>query len=299
MMKKILITLLFLISANAYALVFELPSPGSQVVGTTEIITTERGDTAYKIGRIYELGKDELLQANPQLKELGRIPPGTTITIPARFILPNTPHEGITINLAEKRLYFYPKGTNEVITEPIAIGREGWDTPEIHTQIVQKITNPEWVAPNTIIEYAANKGINLSKVARPGPDNPLGHFALRLGNWVVLIHGTNEPLAIGKRVSSGCIRMYPEDIALLFEKVDKNTPVYIINEPFKIGWQRQRLYLEIQEPMIEQNETLFSIKQKAYALVKSKTADNNTLIEWPKVDAIIGEQSGIPQRINA
>jgi L,D-transpeptidase ErfK/SrfK len=298
-MKKILMTLFFLISVNANALVFKLPPVEDQVVGETEIISSEEGDTTYKIGRIYELGKDELLHANPQLPEQGRIQPGTAITIPARFILPNTPHVGITINLAEKRLYFYPKDTSEVITEPIAIGREGWDTPEIHTQIVQKIINPEWVAPNTIIEYSAEKGIDIPKVAMPGPNNPLGQFALRLGNWVVLIHGTNEPPAIGKRVSSGCIRMYPEDIALLFEKVEKNTPVYIINEPFKVGQQNNRLYLEVHQPMTEQHETSFSIKEKVYALIKKTTGDNNASVQWQTVNEIVRQQSGIPELINA
>lgn len=296
-MKKLYMTLLFLFSTQIYALVFEIPPTENQVIGSTLMISSEKKDTVYKIARIYELGKDELMNANPHLSEFGPIQSNTPITVPSLFILPNTPHKGITINLAEKRLYFYPQGTTEIITEPISIGREGWDTPQMETKIVQKIVNPEWVAPNTILKYSAAKGIHLPKVMQPGPENPLGQFALRLGNWIVLIHGTNEPLSIGKRVSSGCIRMYPEDIALLFEKVDKSTPVYVINEPFRVGWQNQHLYLEVHQPMDEDNETENSIKQKVYALIETTTIGNTDHINWPLVDEMIQQQSGIPQMI--
>lgn len=296
--KIFLFVLFFLSSASCYALIYEVPFSWNQTIGDLQTIYTEQGDTVYKIARTYELGKDDILNANPGITEFGKLIPNTPIILPTIFILPNTPHEGITISLAEKRLYFYPKDTNLVLTEPISIGREGWNTPLGKTLIIEKITNPEWVAPDSIIDYSADKGIKLSKVEKPGPDNPLGQFALRLQDGGILIHGTNDPMMIGKRISSGCIRMYPEDIAMLFQKVDKNTPVYIIDDAFKIGWKNNLLFLEVSPPLSENNETPESTRQKVHDLINKATNGDTGQIHWAIVDQITRQKMGIPQVIN-
>ena len=146
--------------------------------------------------------------------------------VPSQFVLPVAPRDGIVLNVPEMRLYYYlPKKKNqprEVITYPLGVGREGWNTPYITTNIVEKKASPNWYPP-------------LPEIVKAGPDNPLGDFAMRLGQRDYLIHGTNKPYGVGMRVSHGCIRLFPEDIEALFEKVALKTPVRIINQPYKIG----------------------------------------------------------------
>jgi len=284
-----------LIPASSFALGFPLPPAGEDIVGGSIVITSRYEDTFSDLARDYDVGYREMLAANPGVDPWL---PGadTRITIPTQFILPPPPREGVIINLAELRLYYFPAGENRVITHPIGIGREGWQTPTGKTRITQKKRDPSWTVPKSIRAEYAEKGINLPKVVKPGPDNPLGRFALRLGMPSYLIHGTDKPYGVGMRVSHGCIRLYPEDIKALFPQVKVGTPVRIINQPYKAGWLRNTLYLEAHPPLEEDAKDL-ATSLNLTPVVKAITVargDVKTTLDWKKIQKTARKQNGIP-----
>ena len=231
---------------------FLLKSPDQEVVGALQVIHARHEDTFVDIARTYNLGFDELLEANPDVDPW--LPgEGTRVILPTQFILPNAPHEGIVINLASKRLFWYlpadEEGVRAVMTFPIGIGLQGTATPTGITTITQKVPNPTWFVPAEIrAEYAA-EGTPLPKQVPPGPDNPLGSHALLLGMPSYLIHGTNRPAGVGMRVSHGCVRLFPENIEHLYSEVSVGEQVTIVDQPWLVGWHDNRLYLEAHPPL--------------------------------------------------
>ncbi|MEM7283397.1 MAG: L,D-transpeptidase family protein [Pseudomonadota bacterium] len=224
----------------------------NDVVGQVQILVAREEDTLPEIARRYDLGYEEIVSANPGVdpwlpKE------GTPIVLPTQFVLPSGPRTGIVLNLASMRLFYFPRPDpgqpQEVITHPIGIGRVGWSTPIGETVITAKARNPVWYVPASVRREHEEAGDPLPAVVHPGPDNPLGKFAMRLDIPGYLIHGTNKPFGVGMRVSHGCIRLYPEDIARLYERVPKGTPVRIVNEPYQVGWLDGELLLEAHTPL--------------------------------------------------
>lgn len=290
----------FILCPQVKAAAYSLPAwEEDQLVGAIHITQSQPNDTLYHMARRFEMGFYELSKANPRVSPYNPIKAYTGISIPSFFILPEAPHQGLVINLPEMRLYYYPKDRNEVITEPIAIGRLGWGTPEVATYVVEKIKDPIWVVPKSIQIDQAEKGKLLPNIMAPGPDNPLGQYALRLGEWTILIHGTNQPSSIGQRISSGCIRMYPEDIEYFYHEVDVKTPVYIVNQPYKTGWYEGHLYFEVHKPLIETAESFEDEQRKAYVLITSSMATKpDTRINWYVVAQALQQHTGLPQRID-
>jgi L,D-transpeptidase ErfK/SrfK len=234
---------------------FEI-APDSDVVGEVQVIRARYEDTFTDIARAYDLGYDELEQANPGVDPW--LPgAGTRIVLPTRFILPDAPREGIVLNIGAKRIFYYPKvAAGEpavVITHPVGIGREGWGTPIGATTVVSKVKDPVWTVPASIRKEHADAGDPLPARVPAGPDNPLGAFALRLGFQSYLIHGTNKPSGIGMRVSHGCVQLFPEDIESLFSQVPVGTRVQIVNQPRLLGWDGGNLYLEV-HPALEDDQ---------------------------------------------
>lgn len=287
------------ITISAQALTFPLPTDGSDVVGKVQTIRDYNNTALTDIARKYDIGYYELLEANPRLNPT-YIMNGTPITIPTQYVLPNTKHEGIVINLAELRLYYFPKGQNVVITKPIGIGRQGWDTPTGTFKIIQKIKNPDWRPPKSIKEDMAQYGTVLPDVVPAGPDNPLGQYAMRLSLPSYLIHGTNDPTGVGRRVSSGCIRMYPEDIESLFPEVPNGTPVTIVNEPYKLGVEGKQLVMESHQPLSEMRHEYSGNLQAIWVdAIDNFVAELNTpaVIDWGRVDQTARAHVGIPQPV--
>lgn len=237
-------------SNYCYGLTFDLNSNSDDVVGSVQMITFEHGDTLQVIARKFDIAITELMGANKHINPKN-IKVGTKIIIPTQFVLPPGPKEGIVLNLAEFRLYYFSKDQKTVTTMPVGIGRLGWKTPLGETKIVRKREKPTWVPPPSIRKHYANKGEDLPESIPPGPKNPLGEYAMNLSWSNYLIHGTNAPNSIGLRSSSGCIRMYPEDIKTLFNLVTVGTVVRVVHEPFKLGKQGNDLYLEAHEPFKE------------------------------------------------
>lgn len=239
--------LLACISASAVlAGVYVLPK-GDSLVGAVSYIRTEYRDTLLDIARLYDVGYDEITRANPKVN-IWLPGKDTRVVIPQLFVLPATPQRGITLNLAERRIYYFPPSVDSetvwVMTFPVGIGREGWQTPTGPSTVIRKTAQPSWTPPQSIREESLRQGIILPDQVPPGPDNPLGEYAIHLSLPGYLLHGTNKPDGIGMRVSHGCIRLYPEDIETLFNYVELGTPVWIIDQADKIGWRGDFLYLE-------------------------------------------------------
>ncbi|MCW8335911.1 L,D-transpeptidase family protein [Vibrio sp. SCSIO 43135] len=250
MIRKFL-SLMCCLSAPVFAATYELPAEGSNLVGRTQYHAIEKGETLANIAKQYDVGFLSLMAANkgvdPFLPQEDYV-----LTIPTQIILPQVPREGIVINLAELRLYYFEPEINKVHVFPVGIGRIGRDTPEMETKISQKRPNPTWTPPKSIRKEYLDKGIELPAVVPAGPDNPLGEYALRLayGHGEYLIHGTNKDFGIGMRVSAGCIRMNPADIEWLFAQVTRGEKVTIIDEPIKVALEPDRsVFVEAHEPL--------------------------------------------------
>lgn len=246
----------FALALPAQANTWPLPPPGSRVVGQNAVhVVEDNGGSLEAIAKKYNVGFLALLQANPGVDPY--VPrPGSVLTIPLQTLLPDAPCEGIVINLAELRLYYYQPGTNSVTVYPIGIGQLGGDTltPTMVTTISDKRANPTWTpTANIRARYKAN-GIDLPAVVPAGPDNPMGHHAIRLAAYggVYLLHGTNADFGIGMRVSSGCIRLRDGDIETLFRQVKPGTKVNIINTPIKASVEPNGVRLvEVHQPLSE------------------------------------------------
>ena len=238
----------------ARANTWPLPPTGSRLVGENAYHVVENdGGSLEAIAKKYNVGFLALLQANPGVDPY--VPrAGSVLTIPLQTLLPDVPREGIVINLAELRLYYYPPGSNQVTVYPIGIGQLDSDTltPTMVTTISDKRANPTWTPTANIRARYKAKGIDLPAVVPAGPDNPMGHHAIRLAAYggVYLIHGTNADFGIGMRVSSGCIRLRDGDIAALFSAVKPGTKVNIINTPIKASVEPDgRRLVEVHQPL--------------------------------------------------
>ncbi len=230
-----------------YALTFAIQS-GSDIVGRVQTATVMSGEDFHQIGRRFDVGYFELMEANPGVNP-DNPQAGTALIIPTQFILPGGARRGIVINLAELRLYYFHKDGSMVSTYPIGIGRKDWETPLGSGKITEKIKDPHWYPPDSIRAWYDEHDMYLPQVVYPGPKNPLGKYAMRLSIPGYLIHGTNMDGGIGIRSSSGCIRMHPEDIESLFYKVAVSDQVRIVHQPYKIGRYNNRVYAESHEPL--------------------------------------------------
>lgn len=252
LMTRSIALLLTILPLGVVAEVYDLPPEGNDVIGALTTVTAREDDTLLDIARRHGLGYEDIVRANPEVDTW--LPgEGTNVTLPTRYVLPPGPRNGVVLNLAEYRLYYYPapeEGKQAVVmTYPISIGRMDWETPLGRTTIISKVRNPSWYVPESILAEHAADGDPLPRIVPPGPQNPLGDYAMRLGLPGYLIHGTNRPDGVGMRVTHGCIRMFPEDIDYLFGRVNVSTAVRIINEPVKIGWNGDELVIEVHETL--------------------------------------------------
>jgi L,D-transpeptidase ErfK/SrfK len=249
---RLLILLAFLIVPrwSSGAELFRCDSQ-NEVLGNVGHYTVINNESLYEIARMYKTGFNKIVSANPGVDPY--VPgKGTSLVLPTSWVLPDSARDdGIVINISEMRLYrFYKlKSIQLVKTYPIGIGDIGHDTPEGKFRVTEKIVNPAWHVPLSIRKEKPE----LPEVVPPGPDNPMGAYAIRLSHGTVLIHGTDIPWGVGKRVSHGCIRLYPEDIEDLFHSVQIGTKVLIINQPVKAGLREGRIYVEVNEDVEQKN----------------------------------------------
>ena len=284
-------------SHEAQAAIYELHHKNDSVIGEIKITTSVQADTLPDIARANGLGYQEIKLANPGIDTW--IPgEGSKVILPLEYVLPQVPRRGIVLNIPEMRLYYFPKRgkdkDQEVITYPLGVGREGWNTPYEMTSIISKIKHPSWYPPKSIREEHQQSGEMLPRIVKPGPDNPLGDYAMKLGIPSYMIHGTNKPYGVGMRVSHGCIRLYPEDIKDLFARTKLGTPVMIIDQPYKIGAKDGRIYLEAHPYLKEDADKYAGNLTSVVQMVVHITSEQKYTIDWDLAKRVINARNGIP-----
>lgn len=285
----------------AFSTEYSLPYNG-EVVGETLIINAAPGDTLQKIAFRYDMGINEMLRANPDLKSDQLLDDGTEVVVPKRFILPRY-RKGIVINLAELRLYYFAPDHQNVYTFPVGVGRKGWRTPTGLTYVVNKKSSPDWNVPavvraNAIKNYHSDPGL---VVPAGDPLNPLGNFALYLGFNGILIHGTNQSEYVGDYVSSGCIRLYNDDVETLYSLVNKSTPVYIVHHSTRAGWRNEKLYVESNRNMELDGQSDLKDEAAPEAEVQAVSHEHGLTddrIDWDRVERVIQQGQGIPTPVS-
>lgn len=298
---------LLAIGTNALAATYTLPVGTDTVIGEVQKVVAVHEDTLLDIGRRYGVGYEEIVAANPGVSPW--LPgEGTEVVIPSRYILPDAPREGIVVSLSEHRLFYFPPhkpGEAAVVhTYPISVGRMDWNTPLGLTRIVHKREKPIWYPPESVRKEHAAEGRPLPKAVPPGPDNPLGEYAMRLGipGGAYLIHGTNRPSGVGMQVTHGCVRMFPEDIKDLYAMVPVNTPVRLIDQPYKMGWLGGELYMEVHTPLEGTDKAEAHNLTNITKLLVSATQERPEIstsgaIDWAKAERTFELASGIPEPV--
>ena len=286
---------------------FEL-QPDSDIVGYVQRTTIGKDDTLPDIARRFDVGYEEMVTANPGvdpwLPGVGR-----EVVVPTQFILPTAPHEGVVVNVAEMRIYYYPPHKKDepqiVYTHPIGIGRVGWKTPEGTTKIVSRKKDPVWVVPKSVRDEHAEDGEKLPAQVPAGPDNPLGQYMFRLGWPSYLIHGTNKPYGVGMRSSHGCMRLYPEDIAVFFDLIPIGTKVTVVNQPYLFGWRDGVLYLQAYAVMEDDKRQLGKdsdwnkdgkrlLSKMLNPKLSAKISQHASEIDWNRVSELAHAPRAVP-----
>ena len=312
-MRRIYISfIIFLLLISAQAASAESvsldPSGQNTVVGEIRSIRAKHEDTLVDLARRFDVGHDALIKAN---RETNRWLPGegTEVVIPSMYVLPDAPKDGLVLNLAELRLYYYPpviqksklsdRPDTNVMVFPVSVGRMDWKTPLGRTTVVRKKEDPPWYPTKSVREEHAAEGEDLPKIIPGGSvDNPLGHFALYLKIPGYLIHGTDEKksLGIGMRVTHGCVRMYPEDIKTVYDLVPVGTPVYLINQPVKAGLLNGGVYLEVHRPLeAEEQENEIEPEQAVEAV--RRVIKNKVEVDFGLIREVIERGDGLPVKI--
>jgi len=288
-------------AAAAHAEVFPL-EPNQDLIGEPGQTEAQQQDTLPDIARRYHLGFDEIIAANPGVDTW--LPgAGKIIRLPSQHLLPDVPRTGLVVNLPDGRLYYFRSDAHNravVETYPISVGQMDWKTPLGLTRIVQKEKRPTWFPPKSVREKHLQDGDVLPESIPPGPDNPLGEFALRLGvpGGAYLIHGTNRPVGVGMQITHGCIRLYPEDIEILFGEVPVGMNVRIVNQRIKTGWVDGALYLEVHHPLDgADHKDIENLTSLTRAIVAATTT-RRVAIDWDRAERVFEEANGAPTRIS-
>jgi L,D-transpeptidase ErfK/SrfK len=290
-----------LAGGGADAQIFAL-QPNQDLIGEPGQAEAQQKDTLPDIARQNHLGFDEIIAANPGidtwLPGAGRI-----IRLPLQHLLPDVPRSGIVVNLPDGRLYYFhgdASGRSVVETHPISVGQMDWKTPIGVTKIVQKEKNPTWYPPKSVRDKHLQDGDVLPLAIPPGPDNPLGQYAMRLGvpGGAYLIHGTNNPVGVGMQITHGCIRLYPEDIAFLFGEVTVGTDVRIMNQRIKTGWVDGALYLEVHHPLEAVNPKDVEDLTALTRAIVAATKERRVSIDWDAAERVFAQANGTPTRIS-
>jgi L,D-transpeptidase ErfK/SrfK len=276
--------------------------PNSDIVGYVQKTVIGKDDTLPDIARRFDVGYEEILTANPGvdpwLPGVGR-----EIVVPTEFILPAAPHEGVVVNVAEMRIFYYPrhkKGEPETVyTHPIGIGKVGWKTPEGTTKIISRQKDPVWTVPKSVRAEHQEDGEQLPAQVPAGPDNPLGQYMFRLGWPSYLIHGTNKPYGVGMRSSHGCMRLYPEDIAVFFDLIPIGTQVTVVNQPYVFGWRDGTLYLQAYAVMEDDSRNWSKDRKRLLAKLlqpkqRGKIAQHDAEIDWQRVGDLAHSPRAVP-----
>jgi L,D-transpeptidase ErfK/SrfK len=265
---------------------------GEDVIGRQAIVRLKMGDTLPDIARHFSLGINAISAANPGV-DVWVPEAGERVILPLSFILPDTPRKGIVVNLAAMRLFQYKEdGTSMLVkTYPIGVGTSERPTPTGTMHVARKAVRPTWHVPASIAEEHRKKGDILPAAVPPGPENPLGEYALYLSKSGYLIHGTNKPASIGLTATNGCLRLYPENVKILFDDTPVKTPVLIVNQPYLIGQRNGVLYLEAHSPL--EGSSALELK-KLHAKLRAIEKKAGRGLDWKKVNDVQAAARGVP-----
>ncbi|MGZ5050286.1 MAG: L,D-transpeptidase family protein [Methylobacter sp.] len=300
--------LLSFFSGAVNATTYNLPENKNDTVITqfadgVPLTKAEKDETLLDVARRFLLGQTEIVRLNPDI-DRWHVKKDEVIRLADRRILPDTPHEGITINIAEYRMYYYPpvqKGAvPQVMSFAHGIGRQDWKTPLGKTSVVQKVKDPAWHPPESIRREHAANGDPLPAVVPPGIHNPLGAYMMHLavpGGY--LIHGTDidKIYGIGMQITHGCVRMYPEDIEALYNSVPVGTAVYMVNQPIKIGWLDDTLYIEAHPDLDGSESTLEQRLNTALQLIQKANHGEMPAIDRTSLTQALTNLDGNPVAI--
>jgi L,D-transpeptidase ErfK/SrfK len=310
MKSHLLLALLVLgFADSSYAATFPWPeNPGDTVVvehpDGFPLTRAESDETLLDIARRFSLGQTEIVRLNQDL-DRWLVKKDEVVRLPNRRVLPDTPHEGIVLNIAEYRMYFYPPAQSgrprQVMSFAHGVGRQDWKTPLGLTKVAKKVKDPSWHPPESIRREHAAMGDPLPAVVPPGPHNPLGAYALHLalpGEY--RIHGTDidKIFGIGMQITHGCVRMYPEDIEQLYNLVPVGTPVRIVQQQIKAGWLDNRLFIEV-HPDLEGGETTYDQRYESAMTVIANANNGQVPPEFNKdvLKKALTDQDGDPVAI--
>ena len=261
------------------------------VVGDLETYVVEEGDTLLDVGRHFDLGYNEMTSANPGV-DPWMPSPGEVLVIPTEFVLPEARPQGVVVNIPEMRLYHYQAGT--VVTYPVGLGRDDWRTPEGSFKIRGKTERPTWVIPESIrAEHIRERNDPRTFIAGGDPENPLGLFRLELTLPLYALHGSNMPWGVGMQVSHGCIRLYNEDIAILFREVQVGSPGEFLYQPVKVGTRNGDVYLEV-------HPDIYALRGDLVAEAEAILSRRGLLerIDQDRLRRAVKDQTGLPVRIS-
>lgn len=290
-------TFFLLATSQAFATAYSVPPANESLIGNIQNNLATQGDTVVTVAERHDLGYNAIKNANPQLDMTKGFPIGAHVQLPSQHLLPTEAREGIVINLPEMRMYYYPTGSNEVLTYPIGIGKIGKTIPIKKTTITRKKKDPVWIPPQDIREFNLKQGIVLPRIMPAGPDNPLGQYAIYTGLPTYLIHSTIFPESVGTRASFGCIRMYETDIKNFFPSISSGIPLVIINRPVKVAWQNDELYMEAYQPLEEHEGVYETSLPGVVHTINESTKNQDTLVDWQLVSYISKERDGIPHQV--
>jgi L,D-transpeptidase ErfK/SrfK len=290
---------------------FDIDPEHDDVVGKVQVTIASKEDTLPDIARRFNVGYEEIVRANPGVDPW--LPgAGREVVVPSQFVLPNAPREGIVINLAAMRIFYFPAnvvngkkvprkpGEQQIVyTHPIGIGKVGWKTPEGTTKVVAREKDPTWRPSAAVRKEHAENDDPIPAVVGPGPDNPLGKFKFTLGWPSYLIHGTNKPYGVGLRSSHGCIRLYPEDIEKFYGMVPVGTPVRVVNQPFLFGWHQDQLYLQAYDVLEDDARDWKKSQQKLVAKtltprIQKELKDRGLQLDMKSIEALAHDPRGLP-----
>ena len=288
-------------SVPSMAETLPLPPDDVDLVGQVRVIEALHEDTLLDIARRSHLGHDEIVIANPAVDRW--LPgAGTQVVLPTRYVLPAAERKGLVLNVPEMRIYFFPPAKNNeprmVKTYPVSVGRMDWSTPLGKASVTSKQKDPAWRPPQSIRAEAAARGETLPEIVPPGPNNPLGQYALRLSVPGYLIHGTDKPWGIGMRVTHGCLRLYPEDSEAMYNEVPVGTQVQIVNQPVKVGWLAGTLYMEVHPPLDEDIARKNTLMNIALDVLDSALQKHRVPVSGSAIKQAVLEQTGMPVPIS-
>jgi len=268
--------------------------PTDTVIGQVRPYRIRKGDTLIDLARYYDLGYNEIVEANPGIDPW--VPPvGATILLPTEWVLPCCTYDGIVVNIPEMRLFFYRRSkedarTTIVYTYPVGLGRDDWRTPNGKFKVRGKTVNPQWNIPESIRkEHIAERDDPRTFIPGGAEDNPLGKYRLELTLPLYGIHGTDIPWGVGMQISHGCVRLYPEDIEALYPLIPIGTPGEFIYQPVKIGARQGRIYAEVSPDIYTLTPGMFT---EARRIVAGLGWQN--YVDEKKLQKAVEEQNGVP-----